>query len=231
MVSPATKEVRAVELIGPVLDTLRGIAAARPEGAVAALLDDPRLRLEHGDGRRLLAREPAALYDVIEADAVLPQTSHSGLLYSAEFLEQVRARLRPGGLYVQWAPTARVVETFVSVFPHAVLLQPFPVLIGSSDPILFDHARLLARLSDPAVLAHARRGNPAIQSLAQEVAGPAYVWSPATERDPAPLTDMFPRDEFFANHEHLARWQPRTPRQAQPVPPARAMAGAATGGR
>lgn len=229
-ISPATREVRAIELIKPVLDTLREIAAARPEGPVAALLGDPRVRFEYGDGRRLLARETAR-YDVIEADAVLPQTSHSGLLYSAEFLEQVRARLRPGGLYVQWAPTARVVETFVSVFPHAVLLQPFPVLIGGNEAIPFDHARLLARLQDPAVLAHARRGNPAIQSLAQEIAGPAYVWTPGTERDPASLTDMFPRDEFFANHDYLRRWQPRTPRQAQPVSPARTMAAGAAPAR
>ncbi|MBX9700958.1 MAG: fused MFS/spermidine synthase, partial [Acetobacteraceae bacterium] len=134
VISPQTREVRAIELIKPVLDTLRGIAVARPEGPVAALLNDPRVRFEYGDGRRALARDPAR-YDVIEADAVLPQTSHSGLLYSAEFLEQVRGRLARGGVYVQWAPTARVVETFVSVFPYAVLLQPFPVLIGSNDPI------------------------------------------------------------------------------------------------
>jgi len=216
-ISPQTREVRAVELIKPVLDTLGKLAAAAPGGPVAALLADPRVRFEHADGRRLLARETIR-YDVIEADAVLPQTSHSGLLYSAEFLEQVRDRLAPGGIYVQWAPTARVVETFVAVFPHAVLLQPFPVLIGSRDPIPFDHARLLQRLADPAVLAHARRGNPAIVSLAEEVAGPAFVWTPATERDPAPLTDMFPRDEFFANHDYRARWQPRRPGQAQPQP-------------
>ncbi|MFZ4410672.1 MAG: fused MFS/spermidine synthase [Paracraurococcus sp.] len=216
-VSPATREIRAIELIRPVLDTLEDIAAARPDGAVAALLRDPRLRLEYGDGRQALA-QGTQRYDVIEADAVLPQTSHSGLLYSAEFLGAVKARLAPGGIYVQWAPTARVVETFAAVFPHAILLQPFPVLIGSNDPIAFDHAALLARLADPAVLAHARRGNPAIEALAYNVAGPAYHWRPETARDPASLTDLFPRDEFFANQDSLARWQPRHPAQAQASP-------------
>ena len=80
-----------------------------------------------------------------------------------------------------------MVETFVAVFPHAVLLQPFPILIGSGEPIPFDHARLLARLADPAVLAHARRGNPGIEGLAEMVSGPAYLWTPATARGPAPL--------------------------------------------
>jgi spermidine synthase len=208
LVSPATREVRGIELIAPVLDTLRAIAAARPDSAVAALLADPRIRLEYGDGRRALARDNGR-YDVIEADAVLPQSSHSGLLYSAEFLEQVRRRLRPGGLYVQWAPTARVVDTFAAVFPHVILLQPFPVLIGSNQPIPFDHAALLARLSDPAVLAHARRGNPAIESLAPLVAGTPHMWSAETRRLAAPLTDMFPRDEFFLNHGYEAPWRPQ----------------------
>ncbi len=211
LVSPATREVRAVELVGPVLDVLRGIAEARPEGAVAELLSDPRLRLEYGDGRRALARG-TELYDVIEADAILPQGSHSGLLYSAEFLRTVRARLEPGGLYVQWAPTARVVETFTAEFPHVVLLWPFGVLVGSDRPIPFDHAALLERLDSPEVLAHARRGNPAIRSLAALVAEAPQVWTPDTPRGPPPLTDMFPRDEFFANQPWM------DPRRARPHP-------------
>jgi hypothetical protein len=35
---------------------------------------------------------------------------------------------------------------------------------------------------------------------------------------------MFPRDEFFANHDYLYRWQPRSARQAQPLAPARVVA-------
>ncbi|MBL6455784.1 fused MFS/spermidine synthase [Belnapia sp. T6] len=214
MVSPATREIRAIELIKPVLDTLQEIAVARPESALAALLADPRLRLEHADGRLALARGQE-LYDVIEADAILPQTSHSGLLYSVEFLKAVKARLAPGGIYVQYAASARVVETFAAVFPHAVLLQPFPVLIGSQDPISFDHKALLAKLNDPAVVAHMRRGNPATENLAKSVSDPAYIWRPETLRDPASLTDMFPRDEFFVNNQVSESWYPRNLGQAQ----------------
>jgi len=207
LVNPATRELRAIELIRPVLDTLAEIAAARPNGPVAALLRDPRVQLETGDGRRALARDDDR-YDVVEADAVLPQTSQSGLLYSAEFLEQVRARLARGGLYVQWAPTARVIETFAAVFPHVVLLRPVPVLIGSNDPIGFDHAALLARLDSPPVLAHARLGNPAIDRLSVMVAAPPHRWEPGTRRLPPPLTDLFPRDEFFLNQAQRGPWRP-----------------------
>ncbi len=166
------------------------------------------MRLEHGDGRRALTRGEG-LYDVIEADAIRPQSSHSGLLYSAEFLAQVRARLAPGGLYVQWAPTWRVVDTFAGAFPHAVLLTPVNVMIGSDRPIPLDQDALLALLRSPAMEAFARRGNPAARDLGLLVQGPVARWGPDTPRVPPPLTDMMPRDEFFLNHVHLDSWRPR----------------------
>jgi hypothetical protein len=207
-VSPATREIRAIELIRPVLDTLEEIAREQPESGVAALLADPRVKLEYGDGRRALTRGEG-LYDVIEADAIRPQSSHSGLLYSAEFLEQVRARLAPGGLYVQWAPTWRVVDTFAAVFPHAVLIMPGQILIGSDRPIPLDREALIARLRSPEIQAFARRGNPRFNDLALLVEGDIRVWTPETPRVPPPLTDMFPRDEFFLNHALLDTWRPR----------------------
>jgi predicted membrane-bound spermidine synthase len=207
-VNPATREIRGIELIRPVLDTLEEIARERPETGVATLLRDPRVKLEYGDGRRALTRGQG-LYDVIEADAIRPQTSHSGLLYSAEFLEQVRERLAPGGLYVQWAPTWRVVDTFAAVFPHVVLLRPVSVLIGSDRPIPIDQQALMERLRSPEMAAFARRGNPAIADLSHMIAGEMTVWTPQTPRVPPPLTDMFPRDEFFLNHAYLDASQPR----------------------
>jgi MFS family permease len=208
MVNPATREIRAIELIKPVLDALEEIARERPQSGVAALVADPRVRLEYGDGRRALTRG-TGLYDVIEADAIRPQSSHSGLLYSAEFLEQVRARLAPGGLYVQWAPTWRVVDTFAAAFPYAVLLRPVNVMIGSDRPIPLDQAALLAALRRPEVLEFARRGNPEVTDLTKLVEGEVTVWTPETPRVPPPLTDMFPRDEFFLNHAQLHSWWPR----------------------
>jgi hypothetical protein len=67
-VNPATREIRAIELIRPVLDVLDEIARERPESGVAALIADRRVSLEYGDGRRALTRGEG-LYDVIEADA------------------------------------------------------------------------------------------------------------------------------------------------------------------
>ncbi len=228
LADPRTRALRAVEIVGPVLTVLREIAAQDPAGPVAALLADPRLGLEYGDGRRAVAgRGP--LYDVIEADAIRPETSHSGLLYSREFLRQVRRRLAPGGLYVQWAPTWRVVATFAAIFPHAVMLRPANLMIGSEAPIPGDAAaRLLDRLAEPTVAAHlARGGSEGVARLIDP--GRTLSWGPGDPRPPAPLTDMQPRDEFFINNGIEETWQPDPPPRrvdAEPRRPARGRTGA-----
>ncbi|SFK91009.1 Spermine/spermidine synthase [Falsiroseomonas stagni DSM 19981] len=198
-VSAATQQVRAIELVGPVLTALEQIGNRYPQGPIAEMFRNPRWQLEYGDGRRALSKGEQ-LYDVIQADAILPEGSHSGLLYSEEFLQQVRRRLAPGGLYVQWAPTQRVVETFSSVFPHTLLLMPSSVIIGSDRPIPFDAQALARRFAEPAVQAHLARGNTAFSDYAALFNRTPLAWNPTTPRAGASLTDVFPRDEFYMNN-------------------------------
>lgn len=198
--NPVTRQVDAIELVGPVYDVIRAHAAANPGAVTAAITRDPKFHLRLGDGRRALL-EGETRYDVIEADAILPQTSHSGMLYSVEFLRQVGARLAPGGLFVQWAPTERVAAGFMAAFPHGVLLRPISVLVGSDRPVPFDRARLNAILADPAFVAHARTAGVDTSGFAGMFAEPAMVWTPETPRPPvAPNEDLFPRDEYYLNN-------------------------------
>jgi hypothetical protein len=143
-------QVRAIELVAPVLTALEEIGQHYPDGPIARMFKDPRWQMEYGDGRRTLAKEDRR-YDIIEAMRFCLEGSHSGLLYSAEFIDQARRRLAPGGLYIQWTPTQRAVETFAAVFPHALLLMPAGVMIGSNDPIPFDPARLAEQFARPAI--------------------------------------------------------------------------------
>jgi spermidine synthase len=227
---PEVRELRAVELVGSALAVLRQHAAQQPDAAVAALLADPRVSLEAGDGRRALARSEPGSWDVIQADAVLPQTSHSGLLYSREYLELVRSRLAPGGVAVQWAPSWAVVQTFVAVFPHVVMLRPANVMIGSEHPIPDVQARLLARLAEAEVARRLSHGNASrAAEVAREAAGTPIVWTPGTPRAPAPLSDMFPRDEFFRNNEVRDTWDTEPPPGL--LPPGGGPAGDVVAGR
>ncbi|MGG5807874.1 fused MFS/spermidine synthase [Falsiroseomonas sp. CW058] len=209
-VVPATERIRAIELIGPVLTALRDLAGRFPDGPVAAMLRDPRWQMEYGDARRALSRGTEQ-YDIIQADAIMPETSHSGLLYSEEFLQQVRRRLAPGGIYVQWGPSQRVVETFSAVFPHVVMLMPASVLIGSDRPIPYDPAELARRFADPAVAAHLARGSREVRDFRPFFERPALVWDPATPRAAPSITDVFPRDEFYMNNPVLGTQPLRTP--------------------
>ncbi len=197
---PGTKELRAVELVAPVYDVLRDYAGRHPDSAVATLVRDPRIRLDIGDGRREIFAS-GRRYDVIEADAILPQTSHSGLLYSVEFMQKVLAALEPGGLYVQWAPTERVAEGFMRTFPHGVLVRPASILIGSNAPVAFDPAKVMARLREPHFKAWASRAGIDIEGLARDITGRHVTWGPQTRRGPAEVnSDLFPRDEYFMNN-------------------------------
>ena len=199
--NPATRQIRAVELVAPVYGVIRDYAATRPASALATLTTDPRFTHAIGDGRREIFVS-GARYDVIEADAILPQTSHSGMLYSVEFLSLVRDSLKPGGLFVQWAPTERVARSFLKAFPHVLMLLPVSILIGSDRPIPFDREALMARFSDPSFVAWALRAGVDPAAFPALIAEEPRVWGPDTPRgDPDEVnTDLFPRDEFYLNN-------------------------------
>lgn len=199
--NPASERIRAVELIAPVYDVIRGYAASRPDSALAALTADPRFTLAVGDGRREIFVS-GARYDVVEADAILPQTSHSGMLYSVEFLSLVRESLKPGGIFVQWAPTERVARSFLAAFPHVLMLLPISIVIGSDQPIPFDRDALLARIASPEFQEWARKARVDTTGFPALFAAEARVWGPDTPRgDPDEVnTDLFPRDEFYLNN-------------------------------
>ena len=86
---PALAEVRYVE-IDPAI-----IAAGRI--LVPANLDDPRISLTPGDGRRFVQRS-RGLFDVVIVDLPDPSTSQLNRYYTAEFFGEARRALKPGGV-------------------------------------------------------------------------------------------------------------------------------------
>jgi spermidine synthase len=121
------------------------------------------VHVEVGDARLLLAREPEGAFDVVIGDAFggLAVPWH---LTTVQFVEEIRDRLAPGGLYVlnviDYPPLdfARAeAATLAAVFDHvAVVAQPERiareeggnlVLVGSDAPI--DTAAIQARISAP----------------------------------------------------------------------------------
>ena len=196
--NPATETVKVIEIVAPVIETLKTYTAAGGKSGVDELLSSRRFDVVVADGRHALALDPTR-YDVIEADAILPKTGLSGLLNSREFFEQVRAKLAPGGIYVQWAPTERSIATFRSVFPYVTLIHP--AMLGSDSPIPYSREKVAALLARPDVAAHLAAARIDKVELGKwfEDKKIEVLNDGKTVPAPSPNTDFFPRDEYYLN--------------------------------
>jgi spermidine synthase len=119
------------------------------------VLSDPRVRLLIADGRNRL-RASADTYDVIISDPSDIWVAGTGSLFTAEFYQAAAARLRPGGVMVQWIHTHALapadllllVATFHAVFPHTEIWTPAygdVILMGAASGADWDYPRLANR--------------------------------------------------------------------------------------
>jgi len=193
---PELERIACIEIIRPQLDTLKRLVERWRYPGLVSILTDRRIDHIYGDGRLHVMHAPHR-YDIIEADALRPTSAYSGMLYSDAYFTLIRNRLTPGGLAVTWSPTARVHNTFVSVFPH--VLSYGDIVIGSNQPIEFDAAAIRRRLDDPRVSAYYGGAVVDIVALltpyldrAPRVYGLGDDRSHLTDIN----TDLFPKDEF-----------------------------------
>ncbi|HZF00109.1 MAG TPA: hypothetical protein VE981_24075 [Planctomycetota bacterium] len=112
---------------------------------VAGLAANAKVAIEIDDGRRWLVRNRDRRFDLIVANATFHWRSNATNLLSQEFLELVRSRLKPGGMYYyNTTSSARVLRTGCTVFPHALRVAGF--LAVSDVPLGLDADRLRERL-------------------------------------------------------------------------------------
>ncbi len=144
--------VTAVELIPSVPELLPYF-----HSDAAALLARPGARIVVDDGRRYLERSSEA-FDVITLDPPPPMhAAGSSLLYSTEFYDVARRRLRPAGVLHQWIPQAEplvlaaATRSLTDSFPHVRVFQSIEGwgfhFLASAQPLdLESPADLAARL-------------------------------------------------------------------------------------
>jgi len=126
------------------------------------VLDNPKLRIVHNDGRNFLTTTRET-FDVITADPIHPWSGGAAYLYTTEYFRTASEHLAPGGVICQWLPiyeltvedVRSVIRTFSDNFEHVVLWLTFydAELLGSNAPIVFDERRLAARFADERVAA------------------------------------------------------------------------------
>lgn len=204
------------ELCRGEIDLHRALAA-RGAAEIGRLMDDPRVRVRVGDGRKALLTSPER-FDVATVDVVRPESGHSGSLYSVEFYRLVASRLQEGGLFAQWSPTPRTLNSVTEVFPY---VSRFTVagyygsqfVIASRQPIPFDRPAVLDRLSGLAPGSFSAEQTQALSDFVRHVepeqirSGGPHV--PVEQRDLN--RDLRPRDEYFLNNSDDVAVRPRAP--------------------
>jgi len=193
-----TEKVFCIEIVEGQLQSLKNHAKKHSSASLNSLFAKERIQHIPGDGRRFL-KMSSQRFDIIEADALRPNSAGSGNLYSEEYFQLVKRRLKPGGYAVTWAPTPRVRNTFLSVFPHVLDLEV--ILIGSPDPIQANADDIRRRLGYLEIRNHFRRAGIPIHELLAAYTQLNYrdrLIGPDADRSKLGEinTDIFPRDEF-----------------------------------
>jgi len=202
------------------------------------ILDDPRTKLWHEDARTVLKLDPQN-YDAIVAEPSNPWTAGIGSVFSQEFYELCAARLKPGGIMVQWfhlyemhdGIVELVLRTFTSVFPNVEIWDACDgdiVLLGSQQPWISSPEIFAKTFSIPGVRADFAR-------LGVNSPGAIFARQLASQRTafaitgPGPMqNDLFPVLEYAApyafylgeNSRMLEKFDERT-RQQLLAPPAK----------
>lgn len=176
------------------------------------VLRQPGVRTIVDDARSFLATTDER-FDVVTADIIQPTHAGAGGLYSREYFSRVRARLKPGGLVLQWVGLREesaytlIARTFQSVFPETTVWVDGTLLVGTLEPQHVSRAAVERQLARP----ETRQALEAIGLTNYETLLSWYSAGPDELRrfvgDGPLLTDDRPRVEFYRSlpaNERLA---------------------------
>ncbi len=125
-------------------------------------LSDKRVHILGNDGRNQVLLSPEASYDIIVAEPSNPWLTGVSNLFTREFFEMGKTRLKPGGVWSQWVQMygmdsrdlQSVMRTFCESFPYVLFFSSISdadmVMVGSNDPIVMTEG-LAAKLAHKTV--------------------------------------------------------------------------------
>jgi len=201
---PSVERIDVVDLSRHILEHARYFTDANH-----GILTDRRVSVYVNDGRQHLQLRPQGTYDLITLEP--PPIAHAGVaaLYSREFYQLARSRLKPGGYLSQWLPAYQVpaetslamVRAFLDAFPQSVLLSGMHeelLLLGTTAPrIEIDPNRIASAMQRaPAVRDDLQRVDlGSVTSIVGTFVGSADTLARATAGSPS-VTDDRPLQEY-----------------------------------
>ena len=154
---PEVKRIVICEIEPRVVGATRLFAAENYQ-----VLDNPKVEIVFDDARHFLATTREK-FDVITSDPIHPWVRGNSILFSKEYYNIVRERLKPGGLATQWVPLYETSElaikmqmrTFMSAFPNGTVWNTNVsgkgydvVLVGGEQPLKLDLDAIERRIRD-----------------------------------------------------------------------------------
>lgn len=169
------------------------------------VMDSPMLKVVEEDGRNFLLTTRRK-FDFITSEPPPPSNAGVVSLYTVEYYELMKKRLRPGGLVSQWIPLHHLSErdfkmlaaSFVEAFPGASMWYTKwdAIMIGSPGPVPLDAGLLRRGMKEPMVAASLREIG--VENEYQLLSG--FMMGPGALRDfvkgVEPLRDDRPVVEF-----------------------------------
>lgn len=201
---PGIERVDVMEFEPVILDVARTMSSINGN-----VLQNPKVHIKLGDARELLALEKEQ-YDVIFSEPSNPFRVGIANLFTREYYQQALARLKPGGLFIQWMQAyevdamtlAEVYATLHSVFPSVETwygARTDLLLIGSREPAKHDVAQIAERIKQEPY-SSALQWTWFTQSpegvFAHLLAGPKFTEFVLDRARPQVNTDDFNRIEF-----------------------------------
>lgn len=188
-------------------------------------LEDSRLRMIIDDARTYLRVNPTA-YDMIVSEPSHPWVPGVANLFTREFFELGRSRLKEDGVFVQWVQIYQlstdslrsVLATYKSVFPHVLMFRVQGatkgkdlILVGSRQPLTL--ARVAERMQDARVskeLARISINSPADLEAwfvcDETQLSPALEGAPINTDDNMRIENRAPREAFLPLMEANSAW-------------------------
>jgi spermidine synthase len=175
------------------------------------ILDDGRNFVRHSSGR----------YDVITSEPSNLWMSGVANLFTREFFDSAKRKLKPGGVMCQWIHLYQIsledvlifLKTFQSVFPHlSIWIDESDMLVlGADQPIPLNRDILLQRMSEPAVWWSLQRSSITPDYLFQRYIGDEKMMKVIRKSIPLKVVDhpilefSAPKSLFVNDAERIAR--------------------------
>jgi spermidine synthase len=132
-------------------------------------LENPKVHALAGDGRNFLSQR-SDLFDIIISQPSNPWITGVSNLFTREYFQDIKARLRDDGIFCQWAQLYEmapwnikaIYRTLAEEFPYVMVfaaedLSSDTILIASRHPIDLDVRRIARAFENPVTAAEAKR--------------------------------------------------------------------------